>query len=253
MPKPNVAVVSPIYRPQPSPIEDISLRRRGEILGDYKSFWIAPDTLDTTPYDKYGDVETLSFSPGHFLDNKTYSRLLLREDFYAAFAAYDYVLIYQTDAFVFRDALEEFCSTGDHYFGAPFPQGYAWPNYSFRGVSHVLNRFPFLLPRRKAYVGNGGFSLRHVGATRELLQKDGFASRTYRGHEDIYFATRIFTKWKDAYKICDLDTAYRFALDQEPGEGLKRLGGKLPFGCHAWEKFEPEVWRPIFASLGYEF
>jgi len=39
--------------------------------------------------------------------------------FYDAFKAFDYILIYQLDAFVFRDELEYFCSLGYDYIGAP--------------------------------------------------------------------------------------------------------------------------------------
>ncbi len=253
MSKPSVAVLVPIYKPKPSALETIALRRRAEVLGDYPVYWIAPEGLDTTEYARYGPAETLYYSPDYFHNGATYSRLLLREDFYARFAAFEHVLVHQTDAFVFRDDLEEFCAMDFHYFGAPFAKGYAWPSYSPRGLSHIVNRFPALLPKRKVYVGNGGFSLRQVEATRRLLRDDWLASRTYRGHEDLYFATRALTRWRDTYRICDVETATRFALDEEPRTGYEHLGRRLPMGCHAWHKVDAEFWRPFLADLGYEF
>ena len=253
MSKPSVALIVPIYKPKPSAMEEIGLRRLAEILGEYPRYWIAPEGLDTAEYGRYGQGETLRFSPAYFQNGGSYSRLMMREDFYARFAAYEHVLVHQTDAFVLCDELETFCAMPFDYFGAPFPQGYNWPNFSPRGMSHVLNRFPALKPKRRVYVGNGGFSLRRVDATRRLLRGDWLTSRTYGGHEDLYFATRVFTRWRDRFRVCDVDTAWRFAFDQEPREGYRILEGHLPMGCHAWQKFDPEFWRPLFANLGYEF
>lgn len=44
---------------------------------------------------------------------------MLSAEFYDRFAAYEYVLIYQLDAFVFADRLAEFCQMGYDYIGAP--------------------------------------------------------------------------------------------------------------------------------------
>lgn len=252
MPKPSVAVLVPIYKPKPAPFEDLGLRRRTEVLGDYPLFYLAPEGLDVSEYARYGEAQTLRFSPDFFKNGATYSLLLLRDDFYARFDAFEHVLVHQTDAFTFRDDLAEFCAMDYHYFGAPFAEGYAWPSYSPRGLSHVVNRFPSLKPKKKVYVGNGGYSLRHVEATRRLLRDDWLASRTYTGHEDIYFATRALTRWRKTFRICDVDTARRFAIDEAPRAEYAKLG-RLPMGCHAWQKVDPEFWRPFLADLGYEF
>ena len=45
------------------------------------------------------------------------------------------------------------------------------------------------------------------------------------------------------FRLPSDNIALRFAIEQSPDESLKKLNGQLPFGCHAFEKYEPEVWR----------
>jgi hypothetical protein len=41
-------------------------------------------------------------------------------------------------------------------------------------------------------------------------------------------------------------------VELEPKKAFEMLEGKLPFGCHAWEKREPDFWKPIIESYGYK-
>lgn len=49
-----------------------------------------------------------------------YNRLMLSEDLYSAFSNYEYILICQSDAYIFRDELKEWCEAGYDYVGAPW-------------------------------------------------------------------------------------------------------------------------------------
>lgn len=46
---------------------------------------------------------------------------MLSAEFYERFLAWDYILLCQTDAFVFRDELADWCARGYDYIGAPWP------------------------------------------------------------------------------------------------------------------------------------
>jgi hypothetical protein len=73
-------------------------------------------------------------------------------------------------------------------------------------------------------VGNGGFSLRHIDATRTLLQTRA-APKGSEMAEDIFFSFHLRT--------CPRDTALRFAA-----ESSFRGGSDPPLGFHAWWKHE---------------
>ena len=71
---------------------------------------------------------------------------MLTRQFYEKFLNFDYILIYQTDAFIFVDKLDEWCTKGFSYVGAPWFKDFTPP--------YCTNELQF--------VGNGGFSLRKV-------------------------------------------------------------------------------------------
>jgi len=190
--------------------------------------------------------------------------MMLGEGFYQQFGDYDHILIHQTDAFVFRDELMEWVKTGYSYIGAPW-----------RIRSHAAQRDKWL-------VGNGGFSLRNVAKTIDVLRTArAFASRKAFGpipfgvpgglgtlvlklgllgtrgtgwgprdvpflmnwfsQEDVFFGL-IAPKLLSSFTVCEPELAIRFSFDAEPryfyGENL----GQLPFGCHGWQKNDPQFW-----------
>ena len=87
---------------------------------------------------------------------------MLNPNFYQRFRRFEYILIYQLDAFVFSDRLEEFCRLGYDYIGAPWPLG----DGNKHNEELVVEGNHFLT------VGNGGFSLRRVQACIDALWKN---------------------------------------------------------------------------------
>lgn len=45
---------------------------------------------------------------------------MLTKEFYLRFRQWEYLLIYQLDAYVFQDELMDWCNKGYDYIGAPF-------------------------------------------------------------------------------------------------------------------------------------
>lgn len=60
------------------------------------------------------------FPDTYFKGIAGYNRLMMSPEFYETFAQWEYILIYQTDAWVFSDRLSEWCSKGYDYIGAPW-------------------------------------------------------------------------------------------------------------------------------------
>src|SRR6266487_2982895 len=117
----EVAVVIPVYRPQMTAYEEISLNQCLKILGRYPLIFISPDDLDMSSYlTRAPHAEVRTFASSHFQNLDAYDRLLLSKPFYDRFRDYRYILIYQLDAFVFSDQLEDWCARGFDYVGAPW-------------------------------------------------------------------------------------------------------------------------------------
>ena len=112
----KVAVVIPVYKEELDDLEKISLAQVRKVLKNYPIIFVAPEGKNFS-YLEPGEL-LVQFHPQHFQSVETYSELLLQPFFYEPFLVFDYMLIYQLDAFVFYDALEEFCRLGYDYIGA---------------------------------------------------------------------------------------------------------------------------------------
>lgn len=229
----EVAIVIPVYRPIPSQAEINSLKQCIHILANYPIVFVAPKGLDLSfymPYvEKHGNVTTIFFSPSYFQSVTGYSKLLVSKIFYKQFTNYSYILIHQLDAWVFRDELKKWCALAEDYIGAPWLD--APPNTS--GKKPIINFSNRLVKK----VGNGGFSLRKVESHLKWATWASIIFKFIPKNEDIIWT--LFVPFK---KPCYLQ-ALAFAFEMNPEQSFALNNNQLPFGCHAWEKYNPEFWN----------
>jgi hypothetical protein len=244
----QAAVVIPVYKSQPTADELIALRRCVAILACHPLVLVAPAGLDLGPYRRFGVFDEERFAPAYFAGLRGYNRLLLSPEFYGRFRAYDYILIYQLDAFVFADRLAAWCAAGYDYVGAP------WIGRSqLRVMLHISRSWPPSLPRLRGLhnaVGNGGFSLRRVRAHLACLDRFAAKARAWNINED-YFWSLYAPGREPQFRIPSWERALAFAFEIEPATCLALSRGALPFGCHAWDRHDRPFWRPILRHLGY--
>ena len=222
------AVLIPVYKNELSRSEQISLQQCKRILDRYPVILVIPQTMKIENRELSGlPIERF---PEHFFDGISgYNRLMLSKEFYQRFERYEYILIYQLDAFVFSDRLQHFCKLGYDYIGAPWLQGY---------------RYITGLERRYLHVGNGGFSLRRVSAFLAIL--NGETENGIAEPEDAFWASR------KELKIAPVETAVSFSFEAHVRKSFEMNHGKLPFGCHAWFNYDFDFLRPYIQKYGYE-
>ncbi|MBR0060867.1 MAG: hypothetical protein IJP68_05245 [Selenomonadaceae bacterium] len=234
----KAAVVIPIYKEELDDLEKISLAQVRKILKNYPMIFVAPEGKNFS-YLEPGEM-LVQFHPQYFQSVKTYSQLLMQPFFYEPFLPFEYILLYQLDAFVFYDALEDFCRLGYDYIGAAWPR-YSWPYQKVQGKT----------PR----VGNGGFCLRKVSACHKLLRKastrSDYNDALEKFTEDTFFAICGMLADTD-FNIAPFEVANLFAMEWYPDRHVKKLRGELPFGCHNWAKFSADFYVELFAQLGYD-
>ena len=250
----EVVVIVPVYKSELNVLEQISLKRCLEALQNHPIVVIAPEGLPLPPATQHLQVER--FAPSFFTGISAYSALLLSRGFYQRFLAYRYMLIYQLDAFVFQDDLLDWCARGYDYVGAPW-MGESWPNeeYTRHGLPFwTRSRLFHFLPPLDYRVGNGGFSLRRV---RTMYRAVTLLRRTIRAwgdrNEDGFWSVALPECWWWTYRVPSVTDALSFAFELQPSRCFAATGGRLPFGCHAWERYEPEFWLPHFEAAGYSF
>lgn len=259
----DTATLVPIYKPEFTADEQVSLRHLKCHLGGFPKIAIQPVGLGV----RLPGFDLREFSAHHFASVGAYSKLLLTPAFYQTFSAYDYILIYQLDCLVFSGNLQTWCDMGYDYIGAPLFE-----------KNHQ--------PPRLSRVGNGGLSLRRVQAFLDVLNSPRIPSwaatlstrlpdlnqfplparwlkkmrvirdawrgvkwytQNYSLNEDLFWSDRA-RLFHPGFKIAPLEDALRFAFDAHPRACFEQNGRQLPFGCHAWGKWDRAFWEPHLLS-----
>jgi hypothetical protein len=73
---------------------------------------------------------------------------------------------------------------------------------------------------------------------------------SYKGFEDQFWglvAAKNF-RW---FKTPSSQEAMKFGFEMQPRKLFELNGRQLPFGCHAWWKYDLEFWRPYITAFGY--
>lgn len=257
----KVAVIIPFYRSTLSAYEIIALQQCELVLSAYPKIAIKPVNLTLSAESAIVSFTDIVSFDNHFFESITgYNHLMLSTEFYKTFLDYEYILIYQLDAFVFENDLEYWCSQNIDYIGAPWIRKKN-DNIILKKVQIKLQSFLYTylnihkkgLPSRSQFfnkVGNGGLSLRRVKKFYDLtltMQSsiNFYLSKTaFQYNEDSFWSIEVNRK-KKILNIPTWETGLKFAFETYPEKAYLLNKGVLPFGCHDWDKYV-DFWRPIF-------
>ena len=269
----QVCIVVPIYKKfQDLEVDELlSLKQLYKILGGYEIFFVGSYNFDFFYYYKLGlEFKVVSkykkFKSSFFINIKGYNNLMLSPKFYRKFSTFKFMLIYQLDAYVFRNDLKYWCQKNYDYIGAPW----------FEGLHDGSNTDKLI------GVGNGGFSLRKIEPIIALLNryrylkiirnfwvvsklnlffpfsKVGFEKPYFflfsnketnldinfcNNLNEDYLITQLLQSLNKNYIVAPIEDAIKFCFEVQPNLLYKKNDYKLPFGCHAWAKHEPTFWK----------
>lgn len=254
----KVCITIPIYKEKMSEVERASLLQCLRVLGKYDIYLFGPTELNMSEYsellkDKFNYV---SFDKKWFKSVDSYSTFMLTKEFYEKFVNYEFLLIYQLDAWVFRDELEYWCEQGYDYLGAPWFE----------------DKTPIAKMRSKA--GNGGLSLRNVSACLHAIKRGAYHTfkqtldKNDKGNTFLnvlnfpvvivsYLINKICPKplfkykkgedyvwvYETKLKTIPPEIASKFCFEDKPRRLYEMNNRQLPFGCHAFEKIEWDFWK----------
>ena len=256
----NTAIMLPLYKE----FEELTVNEMYSItslkrhLSDYHLFLIVPRKVNIDEYLFFFqsfNIDVKRFNDNYFVSRKSYNRLCLTTFFYEQFTNFDFLLFFQTDAYIFRNELEQWIKKDFDYIGAPW-----------------IIEGTFL---QSCQVGNGGFSLRNVKSSIRMLKKINQLKNIYkffnyfiplkflkylcrilnrpnpqfifdifnnRFNEDVVFG--IFSsKIDNRFKVAPAETAIAFSFELNPSVAFAINKNELPFGCHAWHIYEPDFWK----------
>lgn len=287
--KNDCAIVIPVYKTELKISEVASFKQCLTVLNKHDIYLVTYRGLDLSWYTKTSQeckkkINVVYFDYSFFSTGLGYNYLCLNKNFYQSFTQYEYMLIYQLDAWVFRDELQFWCEKGYDWIGAPFQE-----NISSCSVTD-----------NKETGGNGGFCLRKVSYCIKLLDRPkwlpylrpgylwktiylmhsqqkrntvysflltlgktllkscgyrnnlGYFLRTGKINEDYYFSEYALHSWGKNAKFPTFIEAACFAFEKNP-TFLYTLIHQLPFGCHGFEKWEfDSFWTKYIKVLDNE-
>lgn len=241
----TVCIVIPTHKNIPSENEIISLLQLKKTIPDIVKYLVVPEKLDASKYVELDSSLVITrFADKYFVGERGYNVLCRRPLFYRPFFGYNYMLIYQLDCFVFRNELLDWCGNGFDYI-AP-----AWMGGEWIKEKAARYRIPWMV-KYMSRVGNGGFSLRRV----DKFYKASFLTRLISTklifHEDIIWSNIVRLMYP-GFKVADVKNAVAFGFEDQPEKCMELNKGNLPFGCHAWGKYNPDFWKEIIRSYGFE-
>ena len=103
----------------------------------------------------------------------------------------------------------------------------------------------------RAYVGNGGFSLRRIAACRHLLAEfpEEVTSWSERGGaEDMFFG--MFGQFSQQFVLPNMRVAADFAWETSSPRLYDLCKGQLPMAIHAYCKYDPEFFYRHYLARG---
>jgi hypothetical protein len=266
-----VAILIPLStRTGFTPEERISLRHLVHFLGRYEKYLIAPRGMRI----ELEGFRVKHFSRKYFGSAVAHNHLLFNPLFYRSFGDYEYVFLYHLDSLAFADQLEYWCGQNFDYIGPPWMHCPDSPwvtrprvgngGFSLLRVRSVLtvlyNRYR-MEPSTywiDMFTRNG----RHLRPLIHLLEKlqplfpksklvnvplaewrkaedPGPNSR----NNDIFWSDRAIT-FLPEFKVASFEDGLRFGFEVAPRTCFEMNGRKMPFGCHAWARYDRSFWEP---------
>lgn len=225
-------VVIPVYKKVDalSKFEEKSIEQVIKILGQtYELSLLCGYSFDVREYsDRFNyDFSYCKCSDDFFKSQKSYSDLCEKYEFYEIFSGYEYILIYQPDAWIFENRLEYFIDLG----------------YDYIGAIHMLKA-----NGNGGRIGNGGFSLRKPKKLSEVCKDTDFEQFRFSLYEDCAFSIRL----KSKLNIPDPDIGFEFGWQEHPEAAYKKTS-KLPMGCHNPMRNNWNFWRNYISISNKEF
>lgn len=286
----KVVILIIAHKPELNIYEQISLSQCYKVLGNHPIKIICPNGLDVSSYKNILPDPQFDFiDPMWQSTYANFNRLKIEPFLYLRYSKYQFILFYEPDAFVFHDELVDWCNEGYDYIGAPWFDGFCDANensniigignggFSLRKVKKSLK----ILKQLKVMEILNQYSdfnirLQIMNILKILSQwineRDELAEyvKNYKEYEDLFWGVKIqdqidnFKKnryllsilynkllLKD-YNLAPVEKAIEFSFENLPDKLYNLNSNKLPFGCHAWFKYNYKFWKPFITEFGYD-
>jgi hypothetical protein len=267
-----VAIVVPISeRPVFTRDEEISLRHLEHFLGRYDKYLIAPKGASIAR----AGFDLMTFRKRYFGSAEAHVRLQLSEEFYKRFLGYKYILMHHLDALVLSDRLTEWCETDLDFVGAPWLpcEDSPWVSRARVGNSGFalmkVQSFLNVIQSKRPSVDPGEYwrqfcadnprYRRWLHLPRKYLKRlpafnnvkwdirNWTTRRDGTGNCDYFWADHAVKYWPP-FRIASVAQGLSFAFEVAPRLCFELNARRLPFGSHAWARYDRAFWEPYLLT-----
>lgn len=280
-------VVVPVYTGIIRTAEKAAFKQMLSVLSKHDIVLVTYEECDVSVYKEMASVIgkdfTLEFFDSRYFDSvASYNDMCFSYEFYDRFSEYQYMLICQLDAWVFTDQLDYWCKKGYDYIGAPIFHAYTKKHYtkkilgignggfSLRRITHCKNlirssrKKVFVKPLEiiRFYWNLGKFTedftrnpFRRMMIPLTIIAKSlGFNNTlgfyiSNHVNEDLIFGSWSNASWGHKAYLPSVEEAMAFSFEVNPSLLYERNNKTLPFGCHAFEKWEYESFWKTFINI----
>jgi hypothetical protein len=266
-------VVIPVHLARPSRFETVSLRQCGKILANRDIVILAPENVDLAAYQELlPRAVGLRVEPHWMASVQAYNKMMISPLVFNALDGYTHMILHEPDAIVIRDEIDHWCNQPFDYIGAPWFEGWTNPAPDAPVIG----------------VGNSGFSFHRLSTSRRItasrrrwypwttvakdliqglrgkrgrlkrgligLGSGGLLSGAHKLYEkncDVFWSFTV-PKIATTFRIPPPDIAVRFAWEALPSRCMEMCRGILPFGIHAWAKYDFDFLVQHLLSAGVD-
>ncbi len=278
----NPVVVIPVHKPMPTDWERTSLARCGVVLQGSEIIVLAPESIRLDEYyEILPSAKELRVKDECMASLRAYNRLMIAAVIFRELQQYSHALIHEPDAIVVDDQLDYWCRQPYDFIGAPWFEGYRGAKSGARPIG--VGNFGFSLLRVQgcldALSSNArwfsGLDLRnavarsiedllggrpHEARRRLACAWQGVGQRgrlanayeIFPGNCDAFWGL-VVPRVANGFRVAPVECAVCFAWEVQPRECAALTGYRLPFGLHAWGKYDPDFVLPLLARQGIGF
>jgi len=265
----SVAIVVPLStRAQLTPDEEVSMRHLLHNLGSYDRYLIASEGLDLD----FPGFGVKRFAKKYFGSASAHGKLLANPSFYRRFLDYEFIFFYHLDSLVLSDQLADWCAADLDYIGPPWicSDDTPWVDrprvgnggftllrvesalqvivnrYRLEPSTYWLDKFTRCAPTWLVRImGRIQTHLPHLKPLNRLLKEWlEMENPAPHGRNNDLFWSDSAVRYLPEFKVASLKQGLQFAFETAPQTCYEMNGCKMPFGCHAWARYDRKFWIP---------